>query len=157
MVEWREKVVGCLERGRVIRVDVDEALRKDMHLTWGVLFLCTPNRPIPFKELSAAYNIVDTITNNTLAIKVLDKAEFMASGTIPSLYSEAECLKLPSGEWWHFSSSAAFEKAYEIIDKIHFQFSDMEIYWMVDMFPLKLVKVLRREEFNALPQTGMSI
>jgi hypothetical protein len=152
-MSWKSSVVGYLERGTTWCIaGVNEAFPPDenSHLTWGVVWVDFPKlTPEIFKDIIENYNVVDTIDATTMAIKLFQDPTLLNPGPTPAVVSEAEITTPPSGEWWHLNVMESRNTAYPILDELHKKYS-AELYWMIDMYPLKLAKVMTLAEFSKL-------
>lgn len=153
MLNWKSCVTGYMERGVTWTIEgVNETFGPDStsHLTWGILFVeFSEMNSTLFSAFTSKYDVVDTIDERTIAIKLFEKHAFINPGCTPAVYSQAEVLTPPTGTWWHLPSMAHRNIAYPICDLLHSKYN-AKLYWVIDIYPLKLAAVMKLEDFNHL-------
>ena len=154
-MSWKGSVEGYMERGVTwVYEGMNERMvpDEDSHLTWGLLFVEVPKMTTKiFDELtkSSEFDMVDSIDANTLCIKLFKSLNFLNPGCTPAIYSQAEVLKPPSGIWWHLPGMQGRNLAYPVCDALHKKYQ-AKLYWVIDMYPLKLAEVMTIDEFTNL-------
>jgi hypothetical protein len=153
MKSWKSCVVGHMERGATFVYEgFNEAVgpQKDSHLSWGLLFVEFPKMsPELFSEITSKYDVIDTVDERTMIIKLFKQHVLINPGCTPAVYSQAEVLKPPTGDWWHLPSMAHRAVAYPICDLLHNKYNAV-LYWIIDVYPLKLAAVMTLTDFAQL-------
>lgn len=148
--------LGYLERGITFTYVLDESYNETAVFSWwGALLISgvPMGRVIRCATLSRSLglSIVDNIDDNTIVAKLdVGNANIpISEGNTPCIYSQAEVIECPLGNWHHFSSYLDRDLLYWRINDIYNALPDSKVYLIARMYPtIELIYFMNEAEME---------